>query len=102
MALIIVCLVLTRVEDERALREARRLRRWMVAKAIKPLPEAPSPHQLLGDVARPLVPGRRGHPGVPRAVLAGLADGACGLHRIGIRCLPHCRYTCERTAAPAA
>ena len=65
------------LDNERALREARRMRRQMgesESEAVKPWPVSPSPHLLLGDMARPLMPlpqGRR------------LAKAAFRSHRLG-------------------
>lgn len=53
IALIIVGFMWTRMEDERILHEARHLLLGVGTETIKLSPEAPSPHQLLGDIARP-------------------------------------------------
>jgi hypothetical protein len=62
IALIILGFMWTRMEDERTLRGTRRLLLGVGTDTIKPQPEAPSPHQLLGNIARPppsLASGRR-------------------------------------------
>lgn len=56
VALMIVGFWLNRVEDERRLREGRRLLRGTGSENLQPSPESPSPHLLLGDIARPLAP----------------------------------------------
>lgn len=53
VALIIVGFLWNRWEDERSLREARKLLRRLGGADSQPSSEPPSPHQLLGDVARP-------------------------------------------------
>lgn len=67
VALIIVGFLWNRLEDERNLREARRLLHRMGGADAQPSPESPSPHKLLGDIARPLVPSRRGRRSTVRA-----------------------------------
>lgn len=62
VALIIVGFLWNRVEDERCLREMHRLLRHLDIEELKPPPTSPSPHQLLGEIARPFAPiphGRR-------------------------------------------
>jgi hypothetical protein len=67
IALIIVGFMWARMEDERTLREARRLLLGMGMETIELLPESPSPHQLLGDIARPLAPSSHGRRSAERA-----------------------------------
>lgn len=59
VVLMVVAFFRDRAEDERTLRETRRLLRRLDvegSEASARLPEPPSPHQLLGDIARPLAP----------------------------------------------
>lgn len=56
VALIIVGFLWNHWEDERGVCEARRLLRRLGGADLKPSPEPPSPHQLLGDIARPMAP----------------------------------------------
>lgn len=67
VALIIFGFLWNRWEDERSLREACRLLRRLGGADLKPSPEPPSPHQLLGDVARPLASSLRGGRSAMRA-----------------------------------
>lgn len=60
VALMMVGVPLNRAEDERRLSEASRLLRGLGSEDLQPPPKSPSPHQLLGEVARPLVPLPRG------------------------------------------
>jgi hypothetical protein len=54
------------LEDARRLREIRRLLRRVGCAYATPSPEPPTPHQLLGDIARPLVSSSRSRCRVPR------------------------------------
>jgi hypothetical protein len=47
------------LEDARRLREIRRLLRSVGCVDATPSPEPPTPHQLLGDIARPLASSSR-------------------------------------------
>ncbi|HET6912512.1 MAG TPA: hypothetical protein VFH71_04090 [Rhodanobacteraceae bacterium] len=55
VALLIVGLAWNCVAGERQMRELRRLSR----EPVTPQPDSPSPHQLLGEIARPLATPRR-------------------------------------------
>lgn len=59
IVLVIVVLYCRERESARSLREARRLLRQFGADDRRPSPAPPSPHQLLGETARPLAPRRR-------------------------------------------
>jgi hypothetical protein len=62
LALVFAGFILTHLQDEWMLREVRRLLRRTGSEPIEPPPDAPSPHQLLGEIARPFAPvPRRDH-----------------------------------------
>lgn len=54
--LVIVVLYCKERESARRPRETRRLLRQFGAEDWKPSPEPPSPHRLLGEIARPIAP----------------------------------------------
>jgi hypothetical protein len=61
VALVITGFLWGRLEDARRLREICRLLRSVGCVDATSSPEPPAPHQLLGDIARPLEPPSRGH-----------------------------------------